>query len=67
MVDVTTLSNPDAADATAIYAIGNIHGRLGLLDRMEAAISADIHATRPIRALIGYLGDYIDRGPHSAQ
>jgi serine/threonine protein phosphatase 1 len=67
MVDVTTLSNPDAADATAIYAIGDIHGRLDLLDRMEAAISADIHATQPIRALICYLGDYIDRGPHSAQ
>lgn len=66
-VDVTSLSSPDAAEATAIYAIGDIHGRVDLLDRMEAAISADIHATQPIRALICYLGDYIDRGPHSAQ
>ena len=49
-----------------IYAIGDVHGRLDLLDRLLAAIDAD-HAARPAaqRTLI-FLGDLIDRGPESA-
>jgi serine/threonine protein phosphatase 1 len=47
------------------YAIGDVHGRLDLLQRIEALIDADIAATPPLSALVCYLGDYVDRGPHS--
>lgn len=67
MIDVSTYPSPEAADATAIYAVGDVHGRLDLLEEMEAAIAADIAVTRPVRPVICYLGDYIDRGPASAQ
>lgn len=48
-----------------IYAIGDIHGRLDLLERLHALIDADA-ANAPERCVIVYLGDYIDRGPDSA-
>jgi serine/threonine protein phosphatase 1 len=65
MIDVTKLPGGDAAQARTLYAVGDIHGRLDLLDKMEAAIAAD--ASQAVSPLICYLGDYIDRGPHSAQ
>jgi serine/threonine protein phosphatase 1 len=50
-----------------IYAIGDIHGRLDLLDRLLAAIEAD-DANRPrADTQTIFLGDLIDRGPSSAQ
>jgi len=67
MIDVSSYPSPESAGATAIYAVGDIHGRLDLLDAIEVAISADIAATRPRRPVICYLGDYVDRGPASAQ
>lgn len=48
-----------------VYAIGDVHGCLGLLKRMHEAISSDLLETPPERAHIVYLGDYIDRGPDS--
>lgn len=47
-----------------VYAIGDIHGRLDLFDQLIARIDADRAGTRP---LIILLGDYIDRGPGSAE
>jgi serine/threonine protein phosphatase 1 len=48
------------------YAIGDIHGRLDLLDRLLERIEADI-AVRPRRRnFVVFLGDLIDRGPDSA-
>lgn len=67
MIDVVNFPSPEAVDATAIYAVADIHGRLDLMRAMEAAIRADIEVTRPERAVICYLGDYVDRGPHSAR
>lgn len=49
-----------------IYAIGDVHGCLDLLKRLEAQIVADA-ADAPGRKLIVMLGDLIDRGPASAQ
>jgi serine/threonine protein phosphatase 1 len=52
--------------ATRIYAVGDVHGRLDLLLRLEAEINDDL-AARPTPApLVCYLGDYVDRGPASA-
>lgn len=45
-----------------IWAIGDIHGRSDLADRLLQAISADLSATRAGRKVIVFLGDHIDRG-----
>jgi len=67
MIDASQLHRKRYAAVTRAYAIGDIHGRLDLLEEIEAAIAADIAAAPSARPLICYLGDYIDRGPHSAQ
>jgi serine/threonine protein phosphatase 1 len=47
-----------------LYAIGDIHGRLDLLERAIAAIERDV-AEHGADALTVTLGDYVDRGPKS--
>lgn len=50
-----------------IYAIGDIHGRLDLLNELLEKIESD-DASRPDSASqLIFLGDLIDRGPESAQ
>ena len=49
---------------TRVYAIGDIHGRLDLLDRMISAIARDA-AQHGGDSLTITLGDYVDRGPKS--
>ena len=49
------------------YAIGDVHGRLDLLDRMLELVEADLAQHPARRALLLFLGDIIDRGPSSAQ
>ena len=51
-------------DKSRLYAIGDIHGRLDLLDRAVAAIERDV-ALYGGDALTVTLGDYVDRGPSS--
>lgn len=51
------------------YAVGDIHGRADLLVRLLGQIRDD-HARRPVgdaRAIVVFLGDYIDRGPQSRE
>lgn len=48
-----------------IYAIGDIHGCLDLLNRMIELIEEDIAAYGAEGAIVVTLGDYIDRGPAS--
>lgn len=50
-----------------IYAIGDIHGRLDLLDELLARISSDIAFRPTVRPLYVFLGDYIDRGSASRE
>jgi serine/threonine protein phosphatase 1 len=57
--------NASAPADTRIYAVGDIHGRADLLNEITARIDDDIRR-RPIAHTVEvYLGDYIDRGPHS--
>jgi serine/threonine protein phosphatase 1 len=49
-----------------IYAVGDVHGRLDLLDELVAAIETDDAAREPAETVIIFLGDLIDRGPDSA-
>ena len=49
-----------------LYAIGDVHGRLDLVDELLGRIEDDI-AERPVEtAAVVFLGDLIDRGPDSA-
>jgi len=50
-----------------VYAVGDIHGRLDLLDQLIAAIEQDDASRVPSNTTIIFLGDLIDRGPQSAQ
>ena len=54
-----------APDGMRLYAIGDVHGRLDLLERMHARIRAEIAASRPADWRIVHVGDYVDRGPQS--
>ena len=56
---------PRAPDGWRAYAVGDIHGRVDLLDRLLADIERDNDARGPCRTLLVFLGDLIDRGPTS--
>jgi serine/threonine protein phosphatase 1 len=62
---VETARQASVAEPQRIYAIGDIHGRRDLLDRMVEAIRADMRAYPAAYALTITLGDYVDRGPDS--
>ena len=51
---------------TRVYAIGDVHGRSDLLDRLIAAIDADDAARGAAETMLIFLGDLVDRGPDSA-
>lgn len=63
---------PDGAPAAAVpagqrvYAVGDIHGRLDLLEALAAAIERDDAARGRADTTVILLGDLIDRGPDSA-
>ncbi|MBL8706249.1 MAG: serine/threonine protein phosphatase [Rhodospirillales bacterium] len=48
-----------------VYAIGDIHGRADLLDRLYRRIRAHAEDAAPGRRVVVHLGDYVDRGPDS--
>ena len=54
-------------DGSRIYAIGDIHGRLDLLERLHHMILEDAAAGTPGRLVAVYLGDYVDRGLQSRE
>lgn len=52
---------------TRVYAVGDIHGRLDLLDDLLCQMEADNASRGPAYTIVIFLGDLIDRGPDSAQ
>ncbi|MBC7905932.1 MAG: serine/threonine protein phosphatase, partial [Rhodospirillaceae bacterium] len=52
-------------DGTRVYAVGDIHGRLDLLNRLLARMEEDAARSPAKRVSVVFLGDYVDRGPHS--
>ena len=50
-----------------IYAFGDVHGRLDLLDELLGKVDADLAGHPVARAIFVFLGDYIDRGSHSRE
>lgn len=56
----------DALPPYPVYAIGDVHGCLGLLKQAEETIARDIDENGK-SGLVVLLGDFIDRGPSSSQ
>ncbi len=56
---------PRLPDGLRIYAIGDVHGRVDLLQSLFTVIDADLGRSKPERAIQVLLGDYVDRGPDS--
>jgi serine/threonine protein phosphatase 1 len=52
-------------DGVRLYAIGDIHGRLDLLERLMSLIEDDNSSRDAARTTLIFLGDYVDRGPDS--
>jgi serine/threonine protein phosphatase 1 len=58
---------PAVPQGTRIYVVGDVHGRLDLLEKLLGRIEED-RAKRPVaRAIHVFLGDYIDRGRWSRE
>jgi len=58
---------PSGPHGHRAYVVGDIHGRLDLLEQLLAKIDADLKARPARRSLLVFVGDLIDRGPQSAQ
>ena len=56
---------PCVPDGTRVYAIGDIHGRMDLLNRLLRRIGTDSVRAGADRNVLVCLGDYVDRGPNS--
>jgi serine/threonine protein phosphatase 1 len=56
---------PAVPDGTVVWAVGDVHGRLDLLQPLVEAIVADLSASAATRKVVIFLGDYVDRGPDS--
>ncbi|MGE3831256.1 MAG: metallophosphoesterase family protein [Parvibaculaceae bacterium] len=58
---------PKLQPGLRIYAIGDIHGQIDLVEQMVALIARDLRDRPPRGPSIEiFLGDYIDRGAHSS-
>lgn len=62
---VAAPTTPAVSDGAIVWAVGDIHGRLDLLQPLIEAIVADLHDASATRKVVIFLGDYIDRGPDS--
>lgn len=58
---------PRVPEGVRVYAIGDIHGRVDLLDALLKKIDADLEQNPVSIGIEVYLGDYIDRGPASRE
>jgi serine/threonine protein phosphatase 1 len=56
---------PSLPAGLRIYAIGDIHGRLDLLNDLLTRIDTDLLLRPTVRPVYVFLGDYIDRGSRS--
>ena len=57
---------PSGAEGYRAYVVGDVHGRLDLLERLLAQIESEIEG-RSGNVVLAFVGDLIDRGPASAQ
>lgn len=59
------VTHPTLPEGQLLYAVGDIHGRLDLLERLLDLIGRDAKASTADRLTLIFLGDYVDRGPDS--
>lgn len=62
----STARIPVLPSGMRVYAIGDVHGRLDLLEALAEAIERDDATRAPAQTAIVLLGDLVDRGPDSA-
>ena len=60
-------SKPAAPRGHRAYVVGDIHGRLDLLEQLLELIEQDTSKRRKLKNTVVFLGDLIDRGPASAE
>ena len=58
---------PSGARGYRAYVVGDIHGRLDLLDELLEKVHAEMKSRPARKVLLVFVGDLIDRGPESAQ
>jgi serine/threonine protein phosphatase 1 len=58
---------PAGARGYRAYAVGDIHGRVDLLEHLLAKIHSDLQRRPAAKTLLVFVGDLVDRGPSSAQ
>jgi serine/threonine protein phosphatase 1 len=61
----SSLGHPALPQGHLLYAVGDIHGRLDLLQSMLDLIESDASNHAAERRVLVFLGDYVDRGPDS--
>lgn len=59
------LSPPRGPYGHRAYAVGDVHGRLDLLEQLLAKIEADTERRPALKTSLIFVGDLIDRGPDS--
>lgn len=64
---LTNRHAPKVPKGVRLYAVGDIHGRADLLADLLARMDADQRERAGMRTIEVYLGDYVDRGPHSRE
>ena len=60
-------AKPSVPAGLRVYAVGDIHGRADLLQAVFARIDRDLLARPGAKPIQVFIGDYIDRGPHSRE
>ena len=60
-------SRPAGARGYRAYVVGDVHGRLDLLEELLAKIHSELQRRPAAKSLLVFVGDLIDRGPSSAQ
>ena len=60
-------AEPSIPPGYRVYAIGDVHGRIDLVEELLNKIEADRQSRGRSKTIIVFLGDLIDRGPASAQ
>jgi serine/threonine protein phosphatase 1 len=64
-IEISGRSNASVPAGKRIYAVGDIHGRLDLLNKIVDLIASDSEGRGEAETLVVFLGDYVDRGPNS--